>query len=222
MTNGRNNPKKMQQILPKLKEKLESAVKNASPVRIEYLNTVSGSERQVMLDFYLLAPVLNDLVHTELQKRTEAEREIKRLEQLMQDTVAEKRGKNDFFNAVFTGALTYGRKIVFQYHEFGMEKSIELQNSSMKYGQSGAYQAFLTYQTLDRETREKIDNRTRQLLDEEDSNQVQETVEMLEESMPKKIQGYLGIYDELDPLHEEIEEFYMDFMKTLHSFKLNM
>ena len=35
MTNGRNNPKKMQQILPKLKEKLESAVKNASPVRIE-------------------------------------------------------------------------------------------------------------------------------------------------------------------------------------------
>lgn len=222
MTNGRNNPKKMQQILPRLKEKLESAVKNASPVRIEYLNTVSGSERQVMLDFYLLAPVLNDLVHTELQKRTEAEREIKRLEQLMQDTVAEKRGKNDFFNAVFTGALTYGRKIVFQYHEFGMEKSIELQNSSMKYGQSGAYQAFLTYQTLDRETREKIDNRTRQLLDEEDSNQVQETVETLEESMPKKIQGYLGIYDELDPLHEEIEEFYMDFMKTLHSFKLNM
>lgn len=41
----------------------------------------------------------------------------------MQDTVAEKRGKNDFFNAVFTGALTYGRKIVFQYHEFGMEKA---------------------------------------------------------------------------------------------------
>ena len=45
---------------------------------------------------------------------------------------------------------------------------------------------------------------------------------MLEESMPKKIQGYLGIYDELDPLHEEMEEFYMDFMKTLHSFKRNM
>lgn len=59
----------------------------------------------------------------------------------------------------------------------------------MKYGQSGAYQAFLTYQTLDRETREKIDNRTRQLLDEEDSNQVQETVETLEESMPKKSRG---------------------------------
>ena len=42
------------------------------------------------------------------------------------------------------------------------------------------------------------------------------------DNMPKKIQGYLGIYDELDPLHDEIEAFYMDFMKTLQSFKLNM
>ena len=56
----------------------------------------------------------------------------------------------------------------------------------------------------------------------EDSGQIQETVAALEENMPKKIQGYLGIYDELDPLHDEIEAFYMDFMKTLQSFKLNM
>lgn len=222
VTDGRNNPKKMQQILPKLKEKLEMAVNHAAIVRIEYLNTVAGSERQVMLDFYLLAPVLSELVHTELQKRTEATNQITQIEQLLHDTVAEKRGKNDFFNALFTGALTYGRKIVFHYHEFGMEKSVELQNSSMKYGQSGAYQAFLTYNTLDDAVREKIDSRTRQLLDEEDSGQIQETVAALEENMPKKIQGYLGIYDELDPLHDEIEAFYMDFMKTLQSFKLNM
>ena len=103
-----------------------------------------------------------------------------------------------------------------------MEKSVELQNSSMKYGQSGAYQAFLTYNTLDDAVREKIDSRTRQLLDEEDSGQIQETVAALEENMPKKIQGYLGIYDELDPLHDEIEAFYMDFMKTLHHFRMNL
>lgn len=222
LTNGRNNPNKIRQVLPQIKERLETAVNNASLVRIEYLNTVSGSERQVMLDFYLLAPVLNELVHTELQKRVKADSEVKRLEQLLQDTIAEKRGKNDFFNALFTGALTYGRKIVFHYDEFGIEKTAELQNSSMKYGQSGAYQAFLTYNTLDDELKEKIDSRTRQLLDEEDARQVYETVAALEESMPKKIKGYLGIYDELDPMHEEIEAFYIDFMKTLHSFKLNM
>jgi len=221
-TNGRYHPKKIQEILPKIKEKKEAAVKNASIVRIEYLNTVAGSERQVMLDFYLLAPVLNRLVHTELQKRKDAEGCIAKLEQLLHDTVAEKRGRNDFFNAIFTGVLTYGRKIVFHYDEFGIEKSIELQNSSMKYGQSGAYQAFLTYNTLEDAVKEKIDSRTRQLLDEEDSVQVQQTVKALEESMPKKIQGYLGIYDELDPIHEEIEIFYQDFMKMLHSFILNM
>ncbi len=221
-SDGRTNPKKIQEILPQIRQRLESEVKNASRLRIEYLNTVAGSERQVMLDFYLQAPVLHEMVHTELQKRLEADRQISRLEQLLQDTVAEKRGKNDFFNALFTGAIAYGRKIVFHYEEFGMEKSIELQNSSMKYGQSGAYQAFLTYSTLDEALKEKINSRTRQLLDEEDSSQVQETVDALEAAMPKKIQGYLGIYDELDPLHEEIETFYRDFMKTLESFKLNM
>ncbi|MDE7313263.1 MAG: tubulin-like doman-containing protein [Eubacterium sp.] len=221
-TNGKNNPKKIRDAIAAMKEKLEHAMQAAQPVRIEYLNTVSGSERQVMLDFYLLAPVLQALVHDELQKREDAQRQIAQLEQLAQDTVREKRTKNDFFNAIFTGVLSYGKKVVFSYDEFGMQKSVELCNSSMKYGQSGAYQAYLTYSTLDAALREKIDSRTKALMDEEDSSQVCEAVEALEQGMPKKIQGYLGIYDELDPVHEEMEAFYMDFMKTLHNFKLNM
>ena len=59
-------------------------------------------------------------------------------------------------------------------------------------------------------------------MDDEDSKEVQETVMELEAVMPKKIMGYLGIYDELDPIHEELEAFYNDFMKMLHNFKLNM
>lgn len=221
-TNGANHPKKIREILPRLKEQAQAALREAVPVRIEYLNTVSGSERQVMLDFYLLAPVLQDLVHQELSKRRELEQGLSELEQLLQDAVRVKKEKNDFFNAVFTGVLTYGKKIVFHYNEYGMEKHLELQNSSMKYGQSGAYQAFLTYQGLDGEIKEKIDKLTKARMDEEDAAQVSENVEALEANMPKKIQGYLGIYDELDPMHEEIEAFYMDFMKTLHHFKLNL
>ena len=221
-TNGKNNPKKIREAVEAVRQRLEQAMQEAEPVRIEYLNAVNGSERQVMLDFYLLAPVLQKLVRNELQKRENAQRKLASLEQLAQDTVNEKRMKNDFFNAVFTGVLAYGKKVVFHYDEFGIPKSIELSNSSMKYGQSGAYQAYLTYCTLDRAIREKIDSLTKALMDEEDSRQVQETVEALVEGMPKKIQGYLGIYDELDPVHEEMEAFYLDFMKTLHHFKLNM
>ena len=221
-TDGADQLKKIREILPQLKERAQAALQEAVPVRIEYLHTVSGSERQVMLDFYLLSPVLNELVHQELCKRRELEQRLLELEQRLQDTVREKRVKNDFFNAVFTGVLTYGRKTVFAYEEYGIEQCLELQNSSMKYGQSGAYQAFLTYQGLDDATKEKIDSRTRARLDEEDCAQVRKTVEALEAEMPKKIQGYLGIYDELDPMHEEIEAFYKDFMKTLHHFKMNL
>lgn len=221
-TNGKNNPKKIQEAIASINKKMEQSIQQAEAVRIEYLNTVSGSERQVMLDFYLLAPVLQELVRTELQKRKDAQQKLFELEQLAQHTVQEKRTKNDFFNAVFTGALTYGKKVVFDYDEFGIAKSIELSNSSMKYGQSGAYQAYLTYSTLEEAVREKIDSRTKALMDEEDCVQVRETVEALAEGMPRKIQGYLGIYDELDPVHEEMEEFYLDFMRTLHHFRLNI
>lgn len=118
--------------------------------------------------------------------------------------------------------LHYGKKITFTYNEFGIEKSTELQNSSMEYGQSGAYQAFLTYQGLNKDIRKKIQDLTMERMDNEDSKEVQETVMELEAVMPKKIMGYLGIYDELDPVHGELESFYKDFMKMLHNFKLNM
>ncbi|MFG6392588.1 MAG: tubulin-like doman-containing protein [Lachnospiraceae bacterium] len=221
-TNGAYNPNKIKEMIARLKELKESVQKNASGIRIESLNTVSGSERQVMLDFYLLSPVLNKILHKELQKSIEFDQKTKELEQLFNGTLGEKKDKNDFFNAIFTGVLHYGKKITFTYNEFGMEKSTELQNSSMQYGQSGAYQAFLTYQGLSKDIRKKIQDLTMGRMDDEDSKEVQETVMELEAVMPKKIMGYLGIYDELDPIHEELEAFYNDFMKMLHNFKLNM
>lgn len=222
MTNGVYNPNKIKEMITKLKELKESLHKNASEIRIECLNTISGSERQVMLDFYLLSPVLNKILHKELQKSMEFDNKIEELEQIFDGTLSEKKDKNDFFNAIFTGVLYYGKKIIFTYNDFGMEKSVELQNSSMQYGQSGAYQAFLTYQGLGNDIRKKIHDLTMERMDDENSKEVQETVTALEAVMPKKIMGYLGIYDELDPIHDELEAFYNDFMKMLHNFKLNM
>ena len=98
-TNGDISPKKIREILPQLQERAQAALQEAVPVRIEYLNTISGSERQVMLDFYLLSPVLNQLVHQELRKRQELEQELQTLEQRLQDTFREKRVKNDFFTS---------------------------------------------------------------------------------------------------------------------------
>jgi len=216
------NPGKIQEILDGLKRQKESMDREATDVRIEYLNTVEGSERQVMLDFYLLSPVINEIVHRELQKKKALEQKIAELEALLKGIKSVKKDKNDFFNAVFTGVISYGKKIVFVYDEFGIEKCVELQNSNMEYGQAGAYQAFLTYRRLDDNIRMKIDTLTKARMDEEDSLEVKATVEALETNMPKKIMGYLGVYDELDAKHGEIEAFYTDFMKSLQYFKLNM
>lgn len=61
----------------------------------------------------------------------------------------------NFCNAIFTGVISYGKKIVFSYDECGSEKSIELQNNTMEYGQAGAYQAYMTYMGLSDEVKKK-------------------------------------------------------------------
>lgn len=221
-TDGVNDPVKIQKAITKIKQEREVAAGSSRLERIQYPSTVAGSERQVMLDFYLLSPKLNQKVHEELCKKTEIDRELEKLERLYAEMVQGRQKKKDFFNAMFTGVLAYSKKISFSYEEFGIQRTVELQNANMPYGQSGAYQAFLTYQELDASVRERIDSLARARMDEEDSKEVRETVEMLEEIMPKKIMGYLGIYDEMDPAHGQIEAFYKDFMKTLQSFKLNL
>lgn len=221
-TNGVYDPNKINDMIAKLEELQESVQERSSKERIECLNTVSGSEIQVMLDFYLLSPVLNKTLAKELQKSVELKEKIAEFKRLSQDTLDIKAIKNNFFSAIFTGVLQYDKKITFTYDEFGMEKYIELQNSGMQYGNSGAYQAFLNYQELDKDIRKKIEDLTGKRIDGEDFEKVQETVNKLESIMQKRIMGYLGYYDELHPIHKELKVFYNDFMKMFHNFKLSM
>ena len=102
--------------------------------------------------------------------------------------------KTNFFNAIFTGAIAYGKKITFTYDEFGMEKVVELQNNKMPYGQAGAYQAYLTYETLDAAVKQKITALTMARMDEEESAEVRAAVDGLNAKMSQRIAGYLSFY----------------------------
>ena len=100
-----------------------------------------------------------------------------------------------------------------------MEKSIELQNNTMEYGQSGAYQAYITYMGLDETVKKKIAALTMERLDEEDSAEVRKTVEGLKTRMPMRIDGYMSFYDG-DIMRAEIERFYTEFMKAFQDFRV--
>ncbi len=206
-------------VIDRLEERVREWKKRTFPVRIESFKSVAGSEDIVMMDFYLMAPVLNRRLHDELMKRTSVDEKRKELKKLLSDLEERNKGKINFFNAIFTGVLTYGKKIVFTYDEYGMEKSIELQNNTMEYGQSGAYQAYITYMGLDETVKKKIAALTMERLDEEDSAEVRKTVEGLKTRMPMRIDGYMSFYDG-DIMRAEIERFYTEFMKAFQDFRV--
>ncbi|MDE6201929.1 MAG: hypothetical protein K2G19_00465, partial [Lachnospiraceae bacterium] len=165
--------------------------------------------------------VLNRKVKDELARR-------RKLEDTILEVQAEKEKKKKkiseqrvFFNAIFTGVITYGNKIVFSYDEFGMEKNVELQNNSMDYGQSGAYQAYKTYESLSNKIKGKIGVLTQERMDGKNMVEVEAVSEELKISMPRRISSYLSIYETDDKLGE-IEKFYTDFMKAFQDFRMVM
>ncbi|MDE7334458.1 MAG: tubulin-like doman-containing protein [Lachnospiraceae bacterium] len=215
------NAKVLTNLAEKLAGKKQELVADAREERIEYLKADAGNERQVMMDFYLMAPVLNRKVKDELARR-------RKLEDTILEVQAEKEKKKKkiseqrvFFNAIFTGVITYGNKIVFSYDEFGMEKNVELQNNSMDYGQSGAYQAYKTYESLSNKIKGKIGVLTQERMDGKNMVEVEAVSEELKISMPRRISSYLSIYETDDKLGE-IEKFYTDFMKAFQDFRMVM
>lgn len=206
-------------VVAKLEEKAE-AVKNAAyPLRIQTLKSVEGSEDIVMLDFYLMAPILNQKVRKELAKREALDSRIKELKEKLDNMQSGNREKINFLNAVFTGVLRYGKKITFTYDEFGIEKTVELQNNTMEYGQAGAYQGYITYAGLDDVIKKKITAMTMARMDEEESPEVREAVDGLNAKMAQRIAGYMSFYAG-DMKYAEIEEFYIEFMKAFQDFKV--
>ena len=100
-----------------------------------------------------------------------------------------------------------------------MEKVVELQNNTMPYGQAGAYQAYLTYETLDAGVKQKITALTMARMDEEESAEVRAAVDGLNAKMSQRIAGYLSFYAG-DLKQKEIESFYQEFMKAFQDFKV--
>lgn len=209
----------LNQVAVKLEEKAEGIKENTVPIRIESHKCKDGSEEQVMLDFYLMAPVLNKMVADELAKRSMIEAKIAELKTRVHDVEIERKAKTNFYNALFTGVICYGKKITFSYDEFGIGKIIELQNNTMEYGQSGAYQAYMTYVGLNEDVKKKIAALTMERMNEEDSVEVRETVDMLNAKMAQRIAGYLSYYDN-DMKKNEIERFYSELMKAFQDFKV--
>lgn len=191
---------------------------SARPVGIESLRVSPGSERQVMLDFYLKSPVLNRKLHDEMEKREIMSEKIAELRNLRDGNIVFAKEQKDFFNAIFTGVLFYENKIAYSYDELGEKKVVELQNNDMPLGNTGTYQAFLNFKAMDADIKKKIIAETKNRLKEEDSPEVIAAVEKLDANMPKRIARCSMLHDETDPLHEELERFYEEFMKALREF----
>ena len=220
MTGGKEDTNKLNALIDMLETEKEKQKSSAKPLRIECLKANNGSERQVMLDFYLESPVLNKALHEELLKREIIGKKMAELKEIKEEVGARGSEQKNFFNAIFTGVLFYGNTISYTYDEFGMEKVVELQNNDMPMGDTGAYQAFVNFKTMDANIKKKIIAEAKARMNQEDSPEMKASVEKLEANMPKRIARCNMLHDETDPLHDELDKFYTEFMKAFQTFKL--
>ena len=220
---GKIDRKKLNALIAQLEAEAEKQKSGAKHQRIESLKANSGSERQVMLDFYLESPVLNKALHEELEKRQAIKAKIEELILIRDSEDSKVKEQNDFFNAIFTGVLFYGSIVTYTYDEFGIEKVVELQNNEMPMGDTGAYQAYMNFKTMDANIKNKIVAETMKRTKNINGvfpEEIKAIVEKLDANMAKRIARYNMLHDETDPLHEELNKFYTDFMNAFQIFKL--
>lgn len=221
-TNGKLDVNKLNALIGQLEAEARRQREGAKPLRIECLRANSGSERQVMLDFYLESPVLNRALGDEMAKRRVLAGKVEELVRIREEEGGKAAELKNFFHAIFTGVLFYGNMVTYPYDEFGVEKVVELQNNDMPLGDTGAYQAFLNFKELEDGIKKRIVAETRKRMNEEDSPEVKAAVEKLDANMPKRIAKYNMLHDETDPLHDELDRFYREFMKAFQTFKLTV
>ena len=215
---GRIDINRLRAFIQQLEQEIAQSQASEREICIESWEAKKGNERQVMLDFYLEAPVLNQILQKELQKREQQEQKLQELQALADVTVRKLMG--DFFNTIFTGVLYYGNTISYTYDDFGIEKTIELQNNDMELGDTGAFVAYQNFEKLDTALRDRIIGEAKKRMNEEDCPAAREAVEKLDANMQKRIARYSMLHDETDPIHEELEKFYNEFMRLFQTFKL--
>ncbi len=218
------NPAKAQEVVKKLEGKLTELKEDRSNlVRIPYGNPVAGMEETVTLDFFLMAPVLNGYVRKEVEKYEKLDEMIKTISEKSKGDATEAQFRKAFFEAIFTGVLSYGKTVYYEYEEFGMPKKVSLQDSTMgELSDTGAFFAYGKYKELDEKLRKRIADEVTKRKDADESPERDAAIASLNEKMPQRIQAYLMRHDETTIEHKDIEVFYTEFMKELAAFKLSL
>lgn len=200
---------------------IKADMKNASNQNTVSLS-VKGAHSQylqnVLMDNYFRYPVLNRKVSEELNKRKRVEEAEKQVEQLLEEVGLDEKFKERFFNAVFTGCIQMlPSKFVYTYEEYGIEKTIDLQNAKMPYSRCGVYQAYLTYLTLDNETKARIDADTMERMDCMDAD-IYNCAIKIHQRYDKNLLKMILSGVEFDSKYGEIEFFFKEFNKALQAF----
>ncbi len=219
-TKGQLDLLKLAEVLDTLREAKKQMFSDGN-VELMTLSTkgaIPASLETVLHDNYFRYPKIEKAVREQLAKVSALDMEIEKLEKLASAGGSEAEKKETFFNAVFTGVIELGRsKTTFAYEEFGMDQTLDLQNSSMPYGtKAPLYQAFLTYQELDEDmsglikekTSDAIDNMTDAIYAVSKQVQAKYTSDFLKLTLSKVA---------TDLKRKEIDAFYKEFMQALQN-----
>lgn len=195
-----------QMFSPDNVELMTISTKGASP----------NSKETVLQDNYFRYPKIEKVVREQLVKARALDQEIKKLEAELQSTDIENVKKGIFFNAVFTGVIELGRtRTTFTYEEYGMDETLDLQNSSMPYGtKAPLYQAFLTYQELDEDMVERIKEKEMDAIDNM-TDEIYGVSKQIREKYTSEFVKFTMSKLATDLRRKEIDAFYKEFMKKL-------
>lgn len=186
---------------------------------IDIRGALEGQEKRVLQDNFLRFPDIIALTEEELKKAEAVEKKLEELEGEMTSGGEERKMKEAFFNALFTGVFEMGlTKIIYRYEEFGMEEILDLQNNKMPYGKCAVYQAYITFsQDISEEMREQIIERATDKLD----NLEESDLEVAEKIRKKYTSDFLKtvlMNVAADPKRDEIKAFYQEFMQMLQNY----
>lgn len=212
-----NDVKRAQNLQAKLSGLLEKA--KMAENKCYTVISIKGAHKQyrekVLTDNYYRYPVLNQKVSDELGRRAAWKAAESKLNELLSGVGVDGKQKEKFFNAVFTGCIQMLQsKMIYEYDEYGIMRTVDLQNAKMPYSRCAVYQAFLTYLSLDEDVRKKIDDDTADKMDGMNP-QIYECAAKIRSKYTKDFLKIILDAAYTDPKYGEIEFFYKEFMKAL-------
>ena len=219
---GKADPVKLAEAIDKVrsyKEHMFDQDNIQGQAVIDIKGALEGQEENVLRDNFLRFPDMIALTEEELKKAEAIEKKLEEMEGEMTSGGEERKMKEAFFNALFTGVFEMGlTKIIYRYEEFGMEETLDLQNNKMPYGKCAVYQAYITFsQDINEEMREQIIERATDKLD----NLEESDLEVAQKIKKKYTSDFLKtvlMNVAADPKREEIKAFYQEFMQMLQNY----